>query len=830
MKVQITYELTSDVTAPNGTHTAKEALYKNLYTPEGRISKSWDIGNYSEITKYATNDGYIDMDSHPGNLDIAKYEAARKAYQEAYAVWEQNKTDANALKVQLAETRLLMAREDDSWRVGIILTNHGNNRKLSGNVWEAINDEVKSSLDLQSEYGERFVEWNNNPNLALGGIKVELVELLKDDDTEKGSNQVVRGVTTTKGDGSYTFESYIPGDYTVRFVYGDYDNTDKYSSENKNGVIYSKVTQNTYDDKSKADYLPINGQYYQSTKANPETDTENYWYAEKAYSSDKQNVINVKKPRYSDAYDDVYSRLTQINAKIENAENSTSAVYDYDGNIEVEAVRHTDPIYSYTSTMELEVEYIRPEILGDRANSWYKYEINGVDFGVTPRAYNDVNVSRYISHITLFKEGEEKTPIIDADFDRDGILQNRETAVGAKYVGDTDNGAIISYKDGVIHVNYEQMVQNRAHLELTYTVDVSNDSLYDANNKIYDTIKYIYSSKEKDKPIAVVYYGEKTDELTAFESLGRPTDTLVYHNTITDEGYNKGLAGEDRNLDTTKPATNTRIGGYSLITGLTKDFEGNRDVITSKVTNIVDYPTHPLDFAKKDHNGNDVNANWVDTNYEEFVSARENYKVENGEISLIGTPGEENSLVTKSHILRAKDDSPLYKELKPGEVTTDTIMLQHTLLTVQSDITGDSVNTDLSALDEEYSNMVEITRLQNSAGKIVDIEGYDITGDSLAETSSVHNISDIETELMDRKQDEKVRVSTFNLKDKATELKLTPTLCTGKSQTTVITPPAGLPESENWGSYVIITLLALVVFAGGTILIKKYVLNKVPKA
>lgn len=792
LRIRLTYELTGN------SDNAKEVLYKYLCPAEGennKFSKVWEIPNYAEINAYATEGGYLDTDSHPGNFSIREFEDARTEYQKAYQEYVASKKDeekARALK--LALTRLTNLREDDAWRVGITLTNSGYVRELSGNAWEAINDKVKSSLDLQSEYGQKYVEWSNNKDLALGGIKVELVELLKGGDTENGATQVVRAVTKTNDDGSYRFSSYIAGDYTVRFIYGDYANRDE--------IIYSKVSTNTYEVKGEADKLPINGQYYQSTKANPDTDKEQYWYKEKQYSEDKKAVSKVEKNRYSDAYDDAYSRLTQMNAKIENAENSTSSEYDYDGVIEVETVRHTDPIYAYTSTMELEVEYIRPEILGNDDNSWYEYKINNIDFGVTPRSYNDVNIDKYVSNIKLYKEGE-KSPLINANFDKDGNLLNREEAPGSDYVSDEDKNALEIYRDGVIRISYEQLVQQRAHLEITYTIVVTNDSLYDAENKVYDTIKYITNG---DKTIAVVYYNEPTSELVNYESLGKNAETIIYHNALEDNGYSVGLAGENRNQ---VEMTNDRLMKYNQITGYS---EGQREIIKSAATNIVDYPNQPLDFVQKDHNDNPVNKYWIDTNPSEFVSSREKYSIENGEIKLGGTVGTENSLLTRSHTIKAThntdttEESPLYKVLMPGESTSDTLVLQHTLSTTAQDITGDPKEIDLSAQDDEYSNIIEITRLANSAGKVIDIEGYDITGNVEAETSKVRNSGDVDGDTP----------------------KFTPTLTTGKSQTVVIAPPAGLNIIGNVvESNLGIVLIALVVLAIGLILIKKFVL--VPK-
>jgi len=154
--------------------------------------------------------------------------------------------------------------------------------------------------------------------------------------------------------------------------------------------------------------MPVNGQYYQATRSNPNTDIDKYWYKDMEYNEGELK----RKPsgdefltRYSDAYDDAYSRLTQMGSEVvtekENFYNN-SIEYDYQGVREVETVRHTDPIYAYTSTMELEIEYTRPKTTGNAKQSWYEYKVNNVDFGITPRATADVNIDKYVSNMKIY--------------------------------------------------------------------------------------------------------------------------------------------------------------------------------------------------------------------------------------------------------------------------------------------------------------------------------------------------------------------------------------------------------------------------------------------
>lgn len=858
IKIRLTYELVGD-TGENG--NAKDVLAKYLFRNNeygaGKdvngigmdISYAMEINHYTEIAEYKTDSCYIDRDSHPGNFDVEAYEKAIVEYQKARETYKKNPSEENRLVAQTKKEELTKMREDDTGTVTLTLTNSGTARTLTGNVWEAIDGQVKDTVDLQtnSTYGDRYVTHDSSLEKALGGIKVELVELLNPEDAEDTNGdgigdqtQVVRAVTRTNDDGSYEFKSYIAGDYTVRFVYGDYSSKDE--------VIRSKITTGSEGQGTK---LPINGQYYQSTKANPNTDKLEgndikYWYynnSDKASRDEDIRIIdnNEYEKRYSDAYDDSFSRLSQMKAEVVSGDGingSTSTDYNYDGNIEVQDVRTTDPIYAYTSTMNLEVEYVRPSIIGNKDNSWYKYGISNVDFGVTPRAYNDVNVSRYVSNVKLYVEGSNE-PLINAYFNNEGSREDgHEDVKGLEFINDTFDQNNI-YRDGLIKIDYEELLAGRAHLELTYSVKVSNDSRYDKTNKIYDTIKYIYQySNNTGDVVGVSYYDEPVEKLSYYETKGigeTAGGTITYHNSLGNQAKFTNLAGEYRNQATYKEdiERNVRrtgvIDNYSVVQGFSTDGAKN---ITSKALTIVDYPVAPLDFNGTNKLGNTINQDWVETEPSEFVSSRENYKQENGEAYLAAKVGEEKSLMTQSHILMAKplnsddnDKANLYANLLPGETRETTLVLQHTLATSTEEISKDP-NQDITGNDEEYSNLVEITRLNNIAGKIVDIEGYDINGKEDMETSKVHSSELIEPK--DATYDDGSGITVDVIK--ADKVELTPTLSTGKSQTTSITPPAGLPKAENIFAYTGIAIAVLSLLAGGIVLIKKYVIVKIPKA
>ena len=96
--------------------------------------------------------------------------------------------------------------------------------------------------------------------------------------------------------------------------------------------------------------------------------------------------------------------------------------------------------------------------------------------------------------------------------------------------------------------------------------------------------------------------------------------------------------------------------------------------------------------------------------------------------------------------------------------------------------------------------MAEITRIQDDAGKITDLQGYKI-GEKV--TSEVRKIAELDP-----------ASPTYY-----------PTLTTSKSPMVVVSQGTGLTFQENVVSNLGIVLVVLIVFAGGLILLKKFAIT-----
>ena len=810
-----------------GNKMAREILYDFIRAKDDNAVMP--VQNYAEINGYRTKEGNLDSNSKPGNFVVKEFEEAKDKYDEAYKNHDREEFTA-------ALDRIKDIRQDDAWSV---LTNISNNlekkpennekheyyhRTMSGNVWEAVTDKVHTGTNL---YNDELLEYIKNNGLK--GIIVELVEV-----EEVTGNQYVRARTVTGDNGEYLFRNYIPGDYSVRFTYGasgdnygDSGNKDNYSDAQNMSI--DGISRNNYTNHNGEIFNGVNGQYYQSTKANPDTDKVKYWYAKytgegnniKYEASTNPGVVGDKNTtRYSDAYDEVTSRIDQIEAQtvgdkaLKNSEgkaevnNSWSWNYEWDG---VESVqrengnKHIDQVEAYTSTMKVEVEYTKENVTGNQNYDYYRYKVEEVDFGLTPRAIADLEIDKYVSNVKLYLQ--DGTKQLDVDFNYDpatGKITTYNYTNESKYQNIVlPNYNSIQDLDGLITVLFDEQEYNGTTLEVTYTMRVKNTGEM-------NTLTYFYENKpgsERDKPIAVAYYNghrENLESLVYYEQDRQKagiTKPIVKHNTDAKKFEIKN-AGYDLGID-----------------------------VKTRATNIVDYVDPSLTFTqesqaklqndkKEGRKGPiDINKNWEITTTPEFNSTR-----------LIDSDADAKEIMTKYNtIIRAKGGetytsylqyladcangieantynkqedpdnwSILYTPLVAGEEVETKLTLSKVLQT-----------TSTETNDYQYSNLAEITKLENYAGKSIYMESYDIDGALEKHPDGIE-------------QRPETSKDPTRIYEKIVDHK---TLGTSKSETVIIRTSEGLNKLEEIEANLSIVFIALIILAGGIVLIKKFVLT-----
>lgn len=425
------YKILQDIFKDNKNH--KEYIYTraeiNSYSTFFNKDKDVDKtrNKYNSYYKYASSlqrgksyraAGVIDALSTPGNLDINQIRE-----------YEENKK----------------AKTEDDWdRASAFVLVDGGGRSIQGNVWETVANPANV--------------WATNPdypiyepNFGAQDITVELIEL-------KDGIEYIRAKTTTDFQGAYEFKDYIPGLYTIRFIYGDkakYDTTQhsKYSTFTLNNKEYN---------------CAYNGQFYQSAKANPYTNNKVYWYA------DNEGA------RYSDAYDEV---------TIRDVVNKTLQEYKYKDVVNMLKNPTDYMVYAYTSLLDLEVE--KATEIADKTQQ-PGYTITNIDFGLTPRTESRLTIDKEVTHLKLIQQNGA------VQFDAD-----------TKTIREQGVPAVVQARQGYdINISMSSELINGATLEITYTVTVKNESPE-------DSVTY-YKDVEGNK-IALGLYKEALEDIVYYE-------------------------------------------------------------------------------------------------------------------------------------------------------------------------------------------------------------------------------------------------------------------------------------------------------------------------
>lgn len=325
--------------------------------------------NWVEITEYYTPEGLIDTDSAPGNISAHPL--------------EDDSDDAATLDVKL---------------------NH-QEREISGYVFE---DYKESDVPGGNNIGNGMHD-SNEP--MINDVIVQLIEI-KDvtvgdrtlrleyiwQETVSGSNTVtyVKNNGTGKGeynvsntDGGYTFRGFIPGNYIVRFVYGD----DEYWEDRPDTALKYKDPQNVLD---------YNGQDYKSTvdMYYTETEFENSSYPDNA----------------SMARDNEARRLEEIAYARRKSETDVSQLI-IDDRTKLEGTW----MCAETSLIWFEISDNKDE--GDSTD----YIKKNANFGLIERPRADLVLEKHITSLTIDAEQDVEAITNFANYDKaiyNGLMVN----------------------------------------------------------------------------------------------------------------------------------------------------------------------------------------------------------------------------------------------------------------------------------------------------------------------------------------------------------------------------------------------------------------------
>lgn len=635
-------------------NTAKENIveingYKTFYKDGTALPNN--------VTK-TSNDiaGLIDIDSTPGNLTANDITGTK--YEKNF---EDDTDRAKGLRVMVYEAK----------------------RKISGTVWD--DDRSLADEDKIIKAGQAVIAdgIRDNDETKVAGVTVQLVEK-----TTNGK-EYIWYETTTDANGYYEFEDYIPGEYIVRFYYGNKDSSTKIVN---NDGGYSK------DSSVKNKEISYNGQDYKSTLyqvglSNDNLDqTETGTYRYDIYTADKgpQNISDAKDiwegkglleriyksdldlntietrgvqgritvNQYSSV--DMTNRISEVLASPYETPTYNGRKYDKNKMESlIDELQEKTYMTAETGVMTIEFEYDRTisDGLNDVANNPQgkdyganayngTYHIKNVDFGLTERPKAQLELDKYVTGVKVTLANG--SILFDVNKAADNVIWQPHTIynMAGKYKnangiypisGDIRmtrsyvNKLIQEHDNGIIQLTMDEELMHGATIEISYKMKITNAGEYDYNSKEF-------------------YYK------------GTPTGNVVTTNAKQLIDY----VPNNLKFDTTKGANNK----WQMAT------------------------------ADELKNGDLVNANLYNT------------------ISKYNT------------ILK---DTLLSKDLKPGESTEERTLILTQLIT-----------TENSSDDLTYRNITEIVNVTNTAGRRM---AFSITGN---QDPTANKVSEVDSSIAER--------------------------------------------------------------------------------
>lgn len=378
--------------------------YRNTYREERK-----DL-NGQVITNAGENAGLIDVDSTPANLNptdsrVQEFVAYSKT-EEYQALGGEEKTKQS----------MAIFEDDADAAPGLkLIVDDANKRRLTGTVFEdaALAEKLKNDNE---RIGDGAYEDGDN---LVNQVKVQLI-------CTNGDVEVKEARTNDQG--AYEFTDYIPGDYTVKFTYGDYESL---IAVQPNSEMYT-------------------GQDYKYTIYQESNYSDTYWY---------NNNIDTK---INDAKDD-QTRREEVNKYSEDLKYTNATVLNSTAQTDEATLRtlaDKTNMNANTAQMSMEIEYVGQE------NT--EYSVRNIDFGIIERPRSDIYVEKTVSNLKLSTAGDGQT-----------IFNSNQSVSNLTWKPNTRENR------GLIQATVDENLLHGATLELTFSIKVVNTGETDYDDETY---------------------------------------------------------------------------------------------------------------------------------------------------------------------------------------------------------------------------------------------------------------------------------------------------------------------------------------------------------
>ena len=524
-------------------------------------------------------------------------------------------------------------------------------------------------------------------------------------------------------DGQYSFKSFAPGYYIIRFIYGDGTQTilGTTTTNYATGATEENSITNFFADKASANYKKRSGTngYYSVNGENIGLNTNSYNgqdYKSTTYQLGVANgdgsFQNVSTGTYNFDFDasatglysdakDIYSRRLEVNsasqtltnhiAEVESSFEYLSPYYNSMSDDDKAAVLQSlltefvnkTNMTAETGVMNIEFEYNRQED-GNKNNNYTNSETNigssnyektgfytvaDVDFGLTQRPQSELKTTKQIANVkvtlangnTLFDASAKATNVMWIEGQTAHAQDTKNTyAQNDNYAREDKNGNRVSSGNTLVKIPAVRTAGQKGRVQLTMDEELMHGS----------TMQITYV-------ITVANVGEVDY-----------SDAKFYYTGVEDNA--------------------------------------NSNIVKTKVESIVDYVGAQLsDDEHATRNNLQFNA---DTNTEWDVVTFDSLK-ENGLVNA----NLENNAMKYTTIIKTKDDSSIIKELVPVLVDTNSTKIKEKwakeplnvldAVNNTNSVTGiklvlsEMITSDNSSDDLTYNNIVEITKTSSVSGR-----------------------------------------------------------------------------------------------------------------
>lgn len=510
-----------------------EIKFEVLPDGDNKCVLGTDYLNQAEIVSYTTGGGLVDEDSAPGNAFL----------EEGKVRYEDDTDEANGIQIKLKENA---------------------ERSISGKVFDDDDTSDKGINDVIVQLIE-LVEINNK---QYEYIWQETVAGIKN---EENKNRTVKttarngyegeSYSVTNEDGEYKFtQGIIPGNYIVRFIYGD-------------GSTYD-ITDNT---------LKYNGEDYKSTYVN-------YNYNEKWYNNTSLNGENSK------AVDNEARRLRVMSYAVDVDGKKGAELAKLDGATNAEGLKDVlANTWMCAETLKIKVPVDadaqdntnESTTVADGSNpNIANTQFKNVNFGLMERPKTKLVLEKYITGLTVKPVASGVNLIANATADINDILK-ANAGDTIKLEGQKDG--LFATKSGrdnrglwYLQTDTTELAQG-ADAYITYTYVIKNEGDEDYLNK--DLISYYGAVKAKE-------YAQKLSNLEekVKEDKKNITGTPYKNGTYISDFYYTGTKGEND-----------------------KEVLASVEQIQEALNPKVKFVNSTTDFTKADRN-NDIMYQYYDTN------------------------------------------------------------------------------------------------------------------------------------------------------------------------------------------------------------------------